>query len=419
VTVRVLASPNAARAAAARARGDVGLALYQVGRPELPGIGHLLPRAAINLPGPPTVRAWDFLSIALGVFGADRFLPRFDTADGWTRIIALDVEVVEPEPWAAEATRLADALRFVSGDIWSVHFWAGGQSPPSFKPSITDRDCTCLFSGGLDSLIGAMDLVAEGRRPLLVSQASPKEGPVQEHLASRIGLSKHRFEGRATERAGPFYEPSSRARSLLFFAYGALAASGLGGELFVPENGFIAINPPLTRRRVGSLSTRTTHPHFIASLQAVLDSVGLGVTLLDHYADKTKGEMLAGCADRNVEQLAAASYSCGKGKRLNRQCGRCVPCLIRRAAFHKAGIEDTTNYVAKDLAQHAKNDDVQAARLASARFTAAALAHGGVARWAAEAGPLPIDPTRRTALVAVVERGLQELRDFLGTVTWP
>jgi 7-cyano-7-deazaguanine synthase in queuosine biosynthesis len=414
VTTRVLASPDETRALAARAKGDLGLALYHVGRPTLAGIGHTLPDAVRTLPEPPTVRAWDFLSIALAVFGADRFILRGTSPDGWTRVIALEVEVVEPEPWSAQAAAIADALRFLTGDIWHVSFRPGGQRPPVFPRRATDRNCACLFSGGLDSLIGAIDLAAAGRRPILVSQASPKERKIQRILANRIGLGQHRFEGRVTERAAAPYEPSSRSRSVVFFAYGALVAPGVGGELFVPENGLISINPPLTRRRVGSLSTRTTHPHFISSLQAVFDAVGFGVTMVNPYRYKTKGEMLGECAGSAIAGIAADSYSCGKGKRLNKHCGRCVPCLIRRAAFLQAGTADLTDYAADDLARHATNDDVYAARLAAAE-----LAHRDVARWAAAAGPLPGDPESREAHVQVVKRGLQELHDFMGAVAWP
>jgi 7-cyano-7-deazaguanine synthase in queuosine biosynthesis len=295
-----------------------------------------------------------------------------------------------------------------------LRFHTGGRAPPDFAPRLTDRDCACLFSGGLDSLIGAMNLVAAKRRPFIISQASPKEGTVQAYLADRLGLKDHCFEGRVIERGREPYEPSSWARSLLFFAYGTLAASSLGGELIVPENGLISINPPLTRRRVGSLSTRTTHPHFVSSLQAVLNAVGLGVTLGNPYATQTKGEMLAQCQDPQITKLAHLSYSCGKGKRLNQQCGVCVPCLIRRAAFHAAGLRDRTPYHAPNLALAVDNDDVQAARLAVAQF-----ATRNVARWAAEAGPLPGNPTRHGALIDTVRRGTEELRTYLNSVAWP
>ena len=224
--IRVLASPNPGRAAAALAHGDVGVALYHIGRPELPGLGAGLPLAASKLPRQLSVRAWDFLSIALAVHAADRFVVRREAQDSWTRMISLEVELVDPEPWEAHAQALADALRFLSSDIWYIRFRSGGASPPHAHGGNSDRDCACLFSGGLDSLIGAIDLKEQGRRPLLVSQASPKEGPAQVRLAEQIGLAEHRFEGRATERWRQPYEPSSRARSVLFFHAGARPDAG-------------------------------------------------------------------------------------------------------------------------------------------------------------------------------------------------
>lgn len=417
--VRVLASPHPGRAAAALARGDVGVALYHVGRPELAGLGARLTQEATKLPRPPAARAWDFLSIALAVHAADRFVVRRGAQDSWTRMIVLELELAEPEPWLAQAEALANALRFLSSDIWYLRFRGGGAPPPAFQGNLSDRDCACLFSGGLDSLIGAIDLQARGRRPLLVSQASPKEGTVQTYLAGQIGLADHRFEGRASERWRQPYEPSSRTRSMLFIGYGAVVASTLGpvggpAELVVPENGLISINAPLTRRHIGSLSTRTTHPHFVTSLQQVLDAVGLGVRLVNPYGFKTKGEMLEECQDRIIDNLASASYSCGKGKRLNQHCGRCVPCLIRRASFLAAGVADGTGYWAEDLPEHTANEDV-----ASARFAAASLPHRDVARWAAEAGPLPYDPAQRGGYVDVVRRGTEELGAFFDTVSWP
>lgn len=57
-------------------------------------------------------------------------------------------------------------------------------------------------------------------------------------------------------------ENSTRGRSFLFFALGVFAGTGLGKAftLRVPENGLIALNVPLDPLRLGSNSTRTTHP---------------------------------------------------------------------------------------------------------------------------------------------------------------
>lgn len=416
--IRVLATPNPGRAAAALADGDLGVVLYGNGRPELPGLGAGLPQAASKLPCPVPVRAWDFLSIALAIHAADRFVVRRESPDSWTRMISLEIELVEPEPWAAQADTIAEMLRFLSGDIWYLRFRADGERPPEFQGRLSDRESVCLFSGGLDSLIGAIELKQKGERLLLVSQASPKERQFQVYLADQIGFEEHRFEGRASERWRQPYEPSSRTRSMLFIGYGAIAAAGLtqrnrSVDLIVPENGLISINAPLTRRHIGSLSTRTTHPHFVASLQGALRAADLQINLLNPYSFKTKGEMLAECRDRIIEKLAPLSYSCGKGKRLNQHCGRCIPCLIRRASFHAAGLADHTGYWADDLSQHASNEDVAAARIATAD-----LSRHDFVRWAAETGPLPQDLNLRSAYADVLRRGMHELHAFLKTFRW-
>ena len=208
---------------------------------------------------------------------------------------------------------------------------------------------------------------------------------------------------------------------MLFIAYGILAATsllaaGIGtGEVFIPENGLISINPPFTRRRLGSLSTRTTHPHFVASLQRSLHRLGLGeISFVNPFQGKTKGEILLDCRHSEGQRYAASSYSCAKGKRRNMHCGRCVPCLIRRAAFQRAGLADATPYWAQNLADHVTFDDVFAARVAAAQ-----LATRNVAQWARESGPLPDDPDDRSMCIEVVRRGITELRDFLDTVNWP
>lgn len=59
-------------------------------------------------------------------------------------------------------------------------------------------------------------------------------------------------------------ENTSRGRSLLFLC-AALSVAGILGEnvpVYIPENGFIGLNIPLTGGRKGTCSTRTTHPYF-------------------------------------------------------------------------------------------------------------------------------------------------------------
>ncbi len=416
--VAVLATPDLAAAAAFHGGDRIGVALHATGTDTLPGLGaHLADQVRKGLPAAPSQAAWDFLSIALAVFAADRFVLRSTSENGWVRVISLEVAVGDPTPWKPQEARFSAALRFLTGDIWHLKFSPGGDIAPNFQPKLIDRDTVCLFSGGLDSLLGAMKLLEEGKRPLLISQASPKEGTPQRYLAQMIGLEGHRFEGKVVEKWREPYEGSTRARSIVFFAYGALAASALKlGEVIVPENALIAINPPLTSRRLGSLSTRTTHPHFLSELQTVLAGAGINLRLTNIFEGLSKGEMLAASKHPNKAMLASASYSCGKGKRKNGQCGRCVPCLIRRASFHAAGVTDGTKPYFGKIELSKGHDDVVAARLGVARKSQMAKAE--FERWIASSGPLPNDPKRRESILRAVAQGIDEVGAFLAGVKW-
>jgi 7-cyano-7-deazaguanine synthase in queuosine biosynthesis len=418
VDLAVRATPIRNDAVAAHQRPNtIGVHLFASGSPQLPGLGATLAeRVRSGIPGAPSTAAWDFLSIALSAFAADRFVTRSGSANGWTRVIGLDVAVVDPAPWSAQADELAEALRFLTGDVWHLSFRTGGRASPHTHGRLHDRDTVCLFSGGLDSFLGALSIINGGGHPLLVSQGSSKEIGPQQRLASALGLNRHRFEGRVGERWRRPYEGSTRARSILFFAYGALAATGCGlREVLVPENALIAINPPFTDRRMGSLSTRTTHPHFMSRLNAVWAAAGVDAELRNPFYGTTKGEMLAQAQHADLTALASSTYSCGKGKRANGQCGRCVPCLIRRASFHSARVRDDTVYL-NDLRGSSRNDDVLAARHAVAAYGRASPRE--LSTWVGQAGPLPTDTGTRTQTVQAVGRGLAELRDLFNTVRW-
>jgi hypothetical protein len=418
VNLTVHATPDRRDALVAQQRvNTIGLHLFGKGTPQLPGLGSQLDRyAKRDLPGTPSVPAWDFLSIAMAAFAADRFVVRAGSPNGWTRVIGLEIALVDPVAWRPLQAKVEAALRFLTGDVWHLSFRDGGQPAPNIPQKQHDRDAICLFSGGLDSFLGALALQNDRRRPFLVSQGSTKEIGPQINLAAALGLTGHRFEGRVAERWRQPYEGSTRARSILFFGYGAVAASACGlPEVLVPENGLIAINPPFTVRRMGSLSTRTTHPHFIALLNEIWAAAGLGLTIRNPCFDLTKGEMLRQASHLNLAALAAASYSCGKGKRANMQCGRCVPCLIRRASFHAAGIGDATIYQ-YGLSDSSRFDDVLAARQAVARHSRATQRE--LQRLVRKAGPLPDDPRVRAATIAAVGRGLAELENLFNTVRW-
>ena len=365
-------------------------------------------------------RAWDLLSIALSVVTADFAVSRGDSPDGWTREIVLHIAVGDPVFWNQHADDLRATLRFLTTDRWFLHFHDGGllANIPR-RPLFPSEDSVVLLSGGLDSLVGAIDLTANGRRPIAVSQVVRGNADAQSRFAARIGNGLRHLSLSHASRSPGHRESSQRARSLGFIAFAVLAATALAryheGEtipLYICENGFIALNPPLTGARVGSLTTRTAHPEFLGRFQHILDAAGLRVQLTNPYSAKTKGEMLQACADQTLLRAEAAnSTSCGRFLRLGyRQCGRCVPCQIRRASFHAWGVSDTTDYqygpIGSPGSDYSAFDDVRSVALALATVNA-----HGVRRWVGNAVSSPFI-TDRSALLSMVERAIAELRAF-------
>lgn len=368
----------------------------------------------------PSVTAWDFTSFALAVSAADQAVARSHSPDGWTRVMELSVALANPAPFQAVRSSLESMLRYLTGDFWTLRFLDGGEpAPRSTAPVRYEADCVSLLSGGVDSLVGGIDLSFRGARPLFVSQMAKGDSDTQVHYANQLGGSQRHLQWNHNIRVNHATERSTRARSIVFFAFAVLAAGELHAQasgtvrVSVPENGFISLNVPLNPGRAGSLSTRTTHPVFLGRLQEVLSALGLPVLLERPYSFKTKGELMAECSDRGLlTELVGRSTSCGRYGYYNyTHCGRCVPCLVRRASFMAAGLTDTTrtyHFSALRAAgrRSGANDigAVAAAVLRIERDGPRSLTAGQLSFAA---------PAERAAYEGVVVRGLRELGGLL------
>ena len=393
--------------------------------PEVGIAGLSLPQVVRRRGLVPTEKAWDLMSIALGVVAADDTCSRGRSSDGWTRHIGVSIAVSDPVFWTSQTTLLKNMLQFLTGDLWEIFFLEGGVIPPGPRQiSEENAETVCLLSGGMDSLVGAVDLVSDGQRPLFVSQSARGDKQTQQQFARAIRDNSHLQFRHPTRRPRQsphkLGEMSQRARSFAFIAEGVLVATALspihdGGtvNLYVPENGFISLNIPLTPLRIGSLSTRTTHPLFLRLFQNLLGESGIRVQLINPYKFKTKGEMLRECSNQEMlHDLVSYSTSCGRYARMGfNHCGRCVPCLIRRAAFQSAGVNDLTNYLYEDLSipdqKHRDFEDVR-----SALWALEKVRSGGLDSWIG--GYLSLgqmeDVERHKQ---VVQHGIEELRIFL------
>ncbi len=429
-----------------KARDEVASILQLVAGNRLDhGIGQALNDLKVLSLSPSEIGA-DLLVLAAHVHAADTRLSRSsESQDAWTREIRLVVPVSDPVRWAAAAPILVRALNFLTGDRWVVGFRKRPKAfktivpavPPSLLPPPFDG--VSLFSGGLDSLIGAIDTLERKGTPLLVSHAG--EGLVSKSQERCFDGLKAAYPGSAFSRlrvwmsfdAGLFddvaSEDTTRGRSFLFFSLGVTAGAALAGPfvLKVPENGLIALNVPLDRLRLGALSTRTTHPFYIARWNEMLVALGIAGRIENPYWDKTKGEMVAGCVNPSLlAKLAPASLSCSspsKGrwtKQPQGHCGFCLPCLIRRASLLP---NDPTAYTLANLSagpldtkqaagQQVRSFQMAIARLAARPDLAKVLIH--------KPGPLYDDAARHDALADVYRRGLEEVGRLLtGVQTAP
>lgn len=429
--------------------GEVGTRLdLVVGERSLDhGIGRALGDLA-RLGVHPTEIGVDVLVLAAHVHAADTRISRMsESQDGWTREIRLIVPVFDPERWTAVTPTFVRMLNFLTGDRWSLAFRARPHRFARVAPARSVRlfgpqfDDLALFSGGLDSLIGAIDALERGRTPLLISHAD--ESATSDAQSTIFDALQTYYRGRAFDRLrlwmafpegfvrGSAGENTTRGRSFLFFALGVFAGSGLDTSfiLKVPENGLIAINVPLDPLRLGALSTRTTHPFYIARWNDALQGLGLNGRIENPYWDQTKGEMVAACANGTLlRQLISSSLSCasptkGRWQGLGTQhCGYCLPCLIRRAAL-VTGLRpdsDPTVYTVDDLTarvldtRQSEGVQIRSFQLAIERLrTRPGLAPILILK----PGPLfDESPTRQAAIAGVYRRGLNEVGALLAGV---
>lgn len=320
---------------------------------------------------PFTRSAVDLFNISLMVYYADRMVLRGNEADGWTRSIKIYMPVLELDIWNGNKHLLEEMLSFLSGDLWKFEFRTRSLNEIEEKASKGiqrqrqkfNPDAICMLSGGLDSFIGAIDLLESSKNVCFVSHYGGGKGvkeyqnQIIDKLINEYSLSAYNFFGFHAapvkkDKSMPV-EQTTRTRSFMFFAHAIILGSGMNKEikLYIPENGLISLNIPMNTTRLGSSSTRTTHPFYMGRLQELLNNIGLRTTLVNPYQFKTKGEMIVEC--RNHQFLVnhiSTTMSCShpdprwEGYTSASHCGTCLPCVIRRASILKANVTDQSTY---------------------------------------------------------------------------
>jgi hypothetical protein len=310
----------------------------------------------------------DFLEIASYVFSADCATPRGKTwsdeesREPWERDLAFVIAVREPTFWGtAEITGLLqELLNFLSNDKFfftfvplerdranqQTYFQFGGlKSWPFHGP-----DRVLMFSGGLDSLSGAVETAARGGRLVLVSHRPVSTLDARQKRLFRemqelfpdqlirvpVWINKAESFGR---------EPTQRTRSFLYAALGTLVAQSVeaGGVRFY-ENGIVSLNLPVAQEVLRARASRTTHPlalHLLSNLCAAVTERDFAVD--NPYLFKTKTEVVTALTTHQAANLVGYTCSCAHSifkSKVQRHCGRCSQCIDRRFAITAAGLLD-------------------------------------------------------------------------------
>lgn len=312
----------------------------------------------------------DLLVIASYVLAGDCAVVRGDRRDPdlnakWHRQFRFVVGVECPDLWSTPQMRelLEQTLGFLSDDSYTFDFQpAKRTAPEQLTFSANDGapflpwdhvDEVALFSGGLDSLAGAAELVlGQGKKNvILVSHRSAsKTWKIQRELVNDLqGLSKawgpdHVAIEVVKKDKVLRSERTQRSRSFLYAAMAGAVAHLIGRErVLLFENGVIGLNLPISRQVVGATATRTAHPKVLWGFSRILGAVaGRRLTVENPFALKTRSEVLQCLAASGAAGLIRHSVSCAHVSDRNNQhphCGVCSQCVDRRFSMLAAGLE--------------------------------------------------------------------------------
>jgi len=313
-----------------------------------------------------SARLVDFLEIASYVFSADCATPRGkkwtddETTEPWGRDFAFVIPVREPDFWGTTKIRAAleEVLSFLSNDTYSFTFVSLERDRTDQQSYFEYGDLkdwpfhgperVLMFSGGLDSLAGAVEMASGGGRLMLVSHRpvstlDSRQRKLFTELQKRFPDQLIRVPVWVNKAEKLGREPTQRTRSFLYSALGTLVAQSVqaGGVRFY-ENGIISLNLPIAEEALRARASRTTHPmalHMLSSLCAAI--MERNFTVDNPFLLRTKTEVVESLATHHAAHLIAHTCSCSHSMfqtKTQRHCGRCSQCTDRRFATTAAAL---------------------------------------------------------------------------------
>jgi 7-cyano-7-deazaguanine synthase in queuosine biosynthesis len=128
----------------------------------------------------------DLLEVGVAVFLSDLYTQR---QKGLGRKIGLLMPLRNDGAWEGVKDELERTVSFLGRDDFKIYLEKHGERAQKFKEHSqqSDKDCVCLFSGGLDSTAGAVWALENGLKPLFISHYSNyKLGTIQKSIIRRL-----------------------------------------------------------------------------------------------------------------------------------------------------------------------------------------------------------------------------------------
>lgn len=315
-------------------------------------------------------RIKDLLEIAGYVYAADRLIGRGSTDSleyhSWSRELNFIIRVRDKDFWVNPdiSKALAEALTFVSGDKgYSFSFEGGGQDfgqgnlydHENIALEKKENSIIALFSGGLDSLAGALEiLTTTDKNLILVSHRSNTTGVAKIQKGIHALLDKD-FPGRI--QYFPFFcnlrgeravEETQRTRIFLYTAIAySLSTLVSEKEIHVFENGVTSLNFSKRADLINARASRTTHPKTLKLLEDFYSAVGGETRPIVHpFINNTKTDILKKIQTAGKIDYINSTISCTKtflkfeNNTQASHCGGCSQCVDRRLAAFASGLED-------------------------------------------------------------------------------
>lgn len=165
--------------------------------------------AVDGLPDRLNDRQMDWLEILGSLFAVDLACERGRGDVDWARQIEAYIPVRDSGHWEGFRTRLEAIWCDLTQDDLTIHFEPDADPPAPPRQSRTpfiEHDAVALLSGGQDSFAGALEMLDQGSRPLLLSHtASGAVNTAQAHVEAILrGIQPALVRVRISAASGTF-----------------------------------------------------------------------------------------------------------------------------------------------------------------------------------------------------------------------